>query len=659
LILEGGTNGADGEDGGPAEASGVEIGGAYPVVLEVRAMDGRGGTATPPDHPAGDGGAATLGTVFGASDGASVQVKGVVTGGEGGRGIAGIAAGDGASVSLDDAVDGETAGALWLSQRAFGGGAGFARDVPGSGGAAESHLARAKSAASFELESAAFGSGLEVFGVLRNSLAADGAPGHASGRASNDAGSVVVKVFGVGGRAGVAGALASAGNRGGDGVASATAISEGDDHEVIIGGMLLPATRGVFESGAHGGDGGSHARPMWFPGEGAGWSSGSGGAGGNGRSTSLGIAKGASPVFVMDRATGGHGGKQIEMAEVPRSDGGGAHSRAIGLGFVEAPVEARAWATGGDAGLVVELENIGPEILPGIAPGGAAQADAIAIAGGSVIAEARAEAGRGTRVSENRQVPRLVAAVGGLAHATAHAHGRAGEALASARSNALGTRVLVRAAAEVLRAASVEARIGPESIPEGSRGRGRWYRARHDAAANGRVAPDPSEVAAVLAAHASLADGLAAAGVEEVPALGRFTSRQRQWDRRQGVLTRFEIELYIESSAAYGATHHVGFFAPRLPRRSGFDGLTVRIEKAGELIEEHRFEDARAARDFLDGGILDVGVVDGAGGRGPPNYPFPGPVPSMGTTVTLELSTMRPGARFEVGFLVGTAPRTD
>lgn len=128
FVFEGGTNGADGEDGGPAEASGVEIGGAYPVALEVRAMGGMGGAATPPDNPAGDGGTATLGTVFG----------------------------------------------------------------------------------------------------IRNSPAADGAPGHASGRASNDAGPVVVKVFGVGGRAGIAGGLASGGNRGGDGVASASAISEGD-----------------------------------------------------------------------------------------------------------------------------------------------------------------------------------------------------------------------------------------------------------------------------------------------------------------------------------------------------------------------------------------------------------------------------------------------
>ena len=103
----------------------------------------------------------------------------------------------------------------------------------------------------------------------------------------------------------------------------------------------------------------------------------------------------------------------------------------------------------------------------------------------------------------------------------------------------------------------------------------------------------------------------------------------------------------------------IALFAPELPRW-GFESLALRLENDdGVLIEEHFFDDSDAARAFLAGAVLEVGVLD----ERVREIHFPGPGVGVGlfptaeeATLTLEVTTSRRGARFELGFLVGSAP---
>ena len=83
-IEEIGADGALGEQGESARAAGTQVAEAgEEIFVLVTARGGRGGSATREGAPAGDGGGASLGPVFGASSG-EVLVQGVASGGQGG-----------------------------------------------------------------------------------------------------------------------------------------------------------------------------------------------------------------------------------------------------------------------------------------------------------------------------------------------------------------------------------------------------------------------------------------------------------------------------------------------------------------------------------------------------------------------------------------------
>ncbi len=115
-----GGEGALGGAGGSASSSAVgRNAGSEAVEVVAQAQGGRGGGAYgTPNLDGGNGGEARLGRVYGASIDGDVSVIASVGGGSGGDGVpySSQSSGDGASVVLVDAIDGDTSGNLYLSR---------------------------------------------------------------------------------------------------------------------------------------------------------------------------------------------------------------------------------------------------------------------------------------------------------------------------------------------------------------------------------------------------------------------------------------------------------------------------------------------------------------------------------------------------------------
>jgi len=297
--------GASGRDGGDAvvgDVVGTSSTGAD-VRIAVEASGGRGGVLL--GGQAGSGGGviqenrspgkvARPSRIYGASQGGAVSVEARFSGGGGGNSFQfeeSARPGSGASISMDNAVDGDTRGDLALSQHAIGGVSG--RPVggevaaPPSAGSAYSRLTKKTRSDSLFLRSVAEGNGF-------------GGPEGVSGsgvalvHGVNVGGSATVSGFAFGGPAN------ARGNRGGDARFEGRAVTLGDGNAVFVGpdpiagvsargGASLPALGGGFTG----------------PGPAANAS------GGNAYSRSTGIALGDSEVTVVDRAVGGRGGNGV------------------------------------------------------------------------------------------------------------------------------------------------------------------------------------------------------------------------------------------------------------------------------------------------------------------------------------------------------------
>lgn len=374
-VVERGDPGGPGEDGGFAFAEGeATSGGLDPVTVIVQAIGGDGGSAQSAAVPAGNGGGAALGRVFGTStSGQDVAVLGSARGGAGGAGGVhpfreSLRAGNGASVRLDDAVDGSTSGALFLGQTAAGGPPGPGND--GIGGDARSRLVRHVSAASFVLDSQA--------------QAGAGGNASATGVGTNAAGPVTVRVSALGSLGSSSpppspAAFPDAGNA----EVWAFGSTPGDGQPVEVGSARFVPN---FLQPLTGALGGTFSCPLDtvvspFP------------RGGDARSTSIGIAHGNSPVFVSDRAQAGSACGWEQAAESGRS-------LAIAIGAGDEPVQADATA-------------IGP------------RSRALSQAWGAGPADAEARASRAARSSQR-------------ANARAFAHGTEASARARTRSERVG-----------------------------------------------------------------------------------------------------------------------------------------------------------------------------------------------------------------------------
>jgi hypothetical protein len=373
-----------------------------------------------------DAGVASPSIIHGASNGGAVSVLASFGGGRPLPDSLGGDAPDGERLEMIGVASGTTSGDLTLEQeaRAGSGGSGIASQFDpggagGTGGAAWSALREDVASESLTLKTTAWGG----FGGQSNEgVGGRGGLATAIADGTNRAGSAALVVKATGGEGAPGrippfGAPLVAGGRGGDAVAEAIGTTRGDGQDILIGdfGQLDPRRR---QHGARGGEGG---RGIFLSRR-----DGTNGDGGNATSRSVGIAEGNSRVMVSDRARGGRAGFLTGGLGGIAGSGGDASSEASAFGAGSSLVMAEADAIGGDATRVFN------GFLTHGGNGGDAHARSDAVGQGVVEALAISTAGKAFTGQES-------SGANGAAHAEARARGAQGLARASAttRSNRL------------------------------------------------------------------------------------------------------------------------------------------------------------------------------------------------------------------------------
>jgi len=270
-------NHGDGGDGGDAKASASVVAtGNVNVTATSTAGDGNNGIGNNAISgntfiKPGVAGNATLGIVYGESTGGgNVQVLGGASGGDGGgivnrfigitNGINMSNGSNGSNVTLNNSVDGNTLGALSLTQTATGGSAGrVTGGGNGAAGIARSVLSKITSSGSLSLATFAVGGS----GNSRDNAsgtAPQGAFGQAISVGTNDAGSVDITARGLGGQGGV-GFNGANGGGGGSAVAAALGKTTEAGQRILIASQATGGNGGdVFDGiGSVAGNGGSAA----------------------------------------------------------------------------------------------------------------------------------------------------------------------------------------------------------------------------------------------------------------------------------------------------------------------------------------------------------------------------------------------------------------
>jgi hypothetical protein len=586
------------------DASGAEL------TVTAIATGGLGSSVTYPGNGrGGDGGLASLGRVFGSSDaGGTVIVIGEAAGGNGGYSRSDLA-GNGADVSLENAVAGVTEGDLTLVQRARGGSGGLSSYGQGAlAGSASSVLEHTVSASRFAVTSEAFGgSGGEGDGA--------GTPGgRAEGIASatNDVGDVSSQVLAVGGNAGLtlSGMPAAAG---GDAHARVVATAWGDGRAVRVGAPLPSSDAVEPASGAIGGRGGALDDPDTGD-----LAAGDGGAA---VSESTGALFGDGAVTVLDFAQGGDGG--TSWSDGAGGDGGSAWSTAEGSNEGLSLVEVRAHSRGGAGGYAPISAPRGS--------GGDATSNAVARGRGEVLAEALAEGGAGFKGGLDGAALARAMAAGGSGLASAEA--------SSGESSFFSQSIRARAAASVSEAVVVEARTGVGGAPLAAA-----LAESPDAFALATGNPEAEAVAAALEGHANVSAGLDAASVDEILALCEVDTHNQQDGFGSSILLTAELQLTLGSLQVEAFDQVlIGFLGSEF-EGSGFDLLTFRVERNGESVVEKLFTDTAAAAAYFDDQVISVGDI--------------GMLPTGPATlqVLFEVLTDDLGAGFGVELLMAGSP---
>ncbi|HWE96659.1 MAG TPA: hypothetical protein VG269_22050 [Tepidisphaeraceae bacterium] len=380
--------------GGTATAA-ISLTGINNVNASATATGGQG--ASPAATNAGAGGSATLGTVFGAStNGGVVVVSGAAIGGNGGRvpfTNSTMQAGSGYSISLNNAVDGFTTGALTLKQLAQGGDAGITESgLAGVTGTASSTLVKSASSSSLELDTNATG-GSGARGVQGSG--GDGAQANAVSNGTNMKGNAIANASAL---AGTGGLGVVKGGAGGAGTASTSAIAYGNN---------VSATANGSATGGLGGGIIGNANTV-------------GGNGGSASSSSTATVNGNGTAQATDTASGGgaplpgNGGSALSVANA--SVGGGSAAIANSTAFAGS--------------------NQSQGFVTRSATGGNASATASATAGGTALASAAASASSGWNAWSKTGSGHTTI---GLANANAKAVSDSGPAIASARASGVAS----------------------------------------------------------------------------------------------------------------------------------------------------------------------------------------------------------------------------
>jgi len=282
----------------------------------------------------GDGGNVSLGGkggVYGQStSGGIVNVSGLATGGSGGsfsihqdihrNSVGNVGnAGNGASVNLDDSVDGDTTGSLFLEQEAIGGNAGAGRK--GIAGTASSILTKSTSSADLTLTAKATG-GDGGYGSDRSVTPTDGANAWVEITGNNKTGALRINGEAKGGIGGkMLSKLDSSRGKGGDAKNIISGQNFGNkNQELIVSGSAIGGHSGFISRTSALDSGGNN--------------------GGNAFSSSKGAGRGEGRVFVQSLARGGAGkigGNATSISQavsaalvqaVARSEGGESRSKA-------------------------------------------------------------------------------------------------------------------------------------------------------------------------------------------------------------------------------------------------------------------------------------------------------------------------------------------
>jgi hypothetical protein len=347
------SNQAKGGAGGLANLS-ASLTSTSSVTINASATGGASGDSNGGD--AGAGASARL-TLFGGSStsSADVSVLGRIVGGNGGNSaLGGTAGGAGASISVINAVNGDTSGALFLSQSAVGGSGGGGGGTGGAAGNASSFLSKVSSSTGgLGLSSTASGgAGGAGFGLGRATGGGDAtslAQGTQTAHGPNGTGGLTVVGEAFGGSGGAA--SATVGGAGGNADNTATAVSFQADHGSV--NVTSLAIGGGGGAGTKTGDGGTAISSSTGTGRGIGGSvtvldtaiGGGGSRGGDAGSTATATFVppiGLSPGLDAEAtATGGAGAG---------SAGGDALANASALGALPVTAFATATATAGRGG---------------------------------------------------------------------------------------------------------------------------------------------------------------------------------------------------------------------------------------------------------------------------------------------------------------------
>ena len=213
----GAVSGLDGSVGF-AEATAISEGN---LTVTASAYGGNGGNSRL--GQSGNGVAGQLGEVHGVTlNGGFMTVEAAVHGGNGGDSYGAGTGGDGAHVSLNNAVSGETTGTMALAQRAFGGNGGSTDGAQsGAAGMASSTLTYEADIESLQVVASAYG-GRGGNALNSTGLGSDGADAEAFSEANNTGGSGTAVAESQGGRGGSMFSSES-GSNGGDAVSHAIA----------------------------------------------------------------------------------------------------------------------------------------------------------------------------------------------------------------------------------------------------------------------------------------------------------------------------------------------------------------------------------------------------------------------------------------------------
>lgn len=601
-----GSDGAGGGAGGSATSSAIARNAgseAVEVVAEARGGNGGDPIGFPNIARGGNGGEARLGMVYGRSLTGDVRVIGSLSGGSGGDGVPDSiqSSGDGASVVLDNAVDGDTSGSLYLEQSITGGRGG--EHGNGAHGEASSRLAISKHAAALEIVSNAHG----------------GHDATSQASAMNTGGSAVARSFALGGDGRVD--FDGVTEDGGDAHARAFASSTGDGHEVVV------ARESYGGLNAWGGTGAPVGSLGVVP---------IGGRGGDADSVSEGIAFGDSAVTVVDAVEAGAGGFGNGAGSTP-GQGGAARSTAIGVGAGTSSVLAFATAAGGRGGAFEPYSFFVP--TGPSARGGDATALSTATGLGEVRSHATARLG-----SVGSQFLGVVGNVSGAARAHAMATGASGEAGADATAAGFELAALrASTTASVHAQATVEARAAVgDPFEKADLG-------VIDAFVIATGRPGEAAVLDAIAGTSQVAGAFTGAALDIVLSVGQVGFTNLQDTNGSPAMQHAELTIapnVFEVSVLQDVT--VGFMNP-VSLGSGFDTLRFRANLRGETLVDVTFADVSAAFAYFDDDVLDLGGFEFSG---VPPYYFPTPPLEL----LFDWTGSETGSGFGIDLIVGLTP---